>query len=104
LTGLGVRSLGEGVDHPGLVDVTPSSLYKGHRFPVEIMSHCVWLYHRFPLGVVNLVADKGVRGVLVRMGWLWCRGQAAVVAVPVIWFQVVNRSVISRRYSCAESR
>ena len=28
----------------------------------------------------------------------------AAVAVPVIWFQVVNRSVISRRYSWAESR
>jgi putative transposase len=39
--------------------------YKGFRFPVEIISHCVWLYHRFPLsfreveemmleGVVNL--------------------------------------------------
>lgn len=22
---------------------------KGHRYPVEIISHCVWLYHRFPL-------------------------------------------------------
>jgi transposase-like protein len=36
--------------------VVPS--YKGFRFPVEIISHCVWLYHRFPLsfreGVVNL--------------------------------------------------
>ncbi len=25
------------------------SLYKGHRFPAEIISHCVWLYYRFPL-------------------------------------------------------
>ena len=24
--------------------VVPS--YKGFRFPVEIISHCVWLYHR----------------------------------------------------------
>jgi transposase-like protein len=23
---------------------------KGFRYPVEIISHCVWLYHRFPLG------------------------------------------------------
>ena len=28
----------------------------------------------------------------------------AAVAMPVIWFQVVNRSVISRRYSATESR
>ncbi len=27
--------------------VAPS--YKGHRYPVEVISHCVWLYHRFPL-------------------------------------------------------
>jgi putative transposase len=33
------------------VDATPSSLYKGHRYPVEIISHCVWLYHRFPLSL-----------------------------------------------------
>jgi putative transposase len=27
--------------------VSPS--YKGHRCPGEIISHCVWLYFRFPL-------------------------------------------------------
>jgi putative transposase len=21
--------------------------YKGFRYPVEIIAHCVWLYHRF---------------------------------------------------------
>ena len=57
-----------------------------------------------PDGTVNLVADKGVRGVLVRMGWLWCRGQAAAGASPVTWFQVVNRVVISCRYWVAVSR
>jgi hypothetical protein len=28
--------------------VSPS--YKGHRYPVEVISHCVWLYFRFPPG------------------------------------------------------
>ncbi|MFE7245449.1 IS6 family transposase, partial [Streptomyces sp. NPDC057580] len=23
--------------------------YKGYRFPTEVVAHCVWLYHRFPL-------------------------------------------------------
>jgi hypothetical protein len=41
----GARALRDGVDHPGLVDAT-MSLYRGHRFPVEIISHCVWLYYR----------------------------------------------------------
>ena len=25
--------------------------YAGYRFPVEIISHAVWLYFRFPLGL-----------------------------------------------------
>ncbi|MDV6277519.1 hypothetical protein R3Q06_28915 [Rhodococcus erythropolis] len=28
-----------------------SSTYKGFRFPREVISHCVWLYHRFPLSL-----------------------------------------------------
>ena len=27
--------------------------YKGHRYPAEIIAHCVWLYHRFPLSFVR---------------------------------------------------
>lgn len=26
-----------------------SSMYRGFRFPREMISHCVWLYRRFPL-------------------------------------------------------
>ena len=43
-------------DHPAFVDATLSSLYKGHRFPVEIISYFVWLYHRFPLSLRGTVA------------------------------------------------
>ena len=37
--------------------------YKGFRFPPEIISHCVWLYHRFPLSfrdVQELMLERGV--------------------------------------------
>ena len=37
--------------------------YRGHRFPVEIISHCVWLYYRFPLSfreVEELMLERGV--------------------------------------------
>ena len=37
--------------------------YKGHRHPVEIIAHCVWLYHRFPLSfreVEELMLERGV--------------------------------------------
>ena len=28
---------------------TATASYKGHRYPVEIINHCVWLYFRFAL-------------------------------------------------------
>jgi putative transposase len=37
--------------------------YHGHRFPPEIISHAVWLYHRFGLSlrdVEDLLAERGV--------------------------------------------
>ena len=37
--------------------------YKGHRYPVEIINHCVWLYFRFPLSfreVEQLMLERGV--------------------------------------------
>ena len=40
-----------------------SSSYKGHRYPPEIIAHCVWLYHRFPLSfreVEELMLQRGV--------------------------------------------
>jgi putative transposase len=57
------------------VDATPSSLYKGHRFPVEIISHCVWLYHRFPLSLRDVEEMMAERGVSVSYDSIhqWCR-------------------------------
>ena len=40
---------------------TPS--YHRHRFPAEIISHVVWLYHRFCLSfreVEELLAERGI--------------------------------------------
>ena len=30
------------------------SLYRGHRFPSAIISHSVWLYHRFSLSLRDI--------------------------------------------------
>ncbi|MFD7607500.1 IS6 family transposase [Streptomyces mirabilis] len=41
-------------------NVSPS--YKGHWYPVEVISHGVWLYHRFPLSfreVEELMLERG---------------------------------------------
>jgi putative transposase len=38
-------------------------LYHGYRFPPEIISHAVWLYHRFCLSfrdVEDLLAERGI--------------------------------------------
>src|SRR5216683_3193696 len=40
-----------------------ASLYRRHRFPAEIISHCVWLYFRFALSfrdVEEMMARRGV--------------------------------------------
>ena len=37
--------------------------YRGYRFPPEIISHAVWLYHRFALSfrdVEDVLARRGV--------------------------------------------
>ena len=42
---------------------TPTNHYKNHRFPVEIISHAVWLYFRFCLSfrdVEELLFERGV--------------------------------------------
>ncbi|MFD4859838.1 IS6 family transposase [Streptomyces atratus] len=44
------------------VGSTPPS-YKGHRYRVEVISHCVWLYFRFPLSfreVEELMLQRGI--------------------------------------------
>ncbi len=41
-----------------------AELYKRHRFPAQIISHCVWLYYRFSLSfrdVEELMFERGVQ-------------------------------------------
>ena len=42
---------------------TPATRYRRHRFPPQIISHSVWLYHRFSLSfrdVEDLLAQRGI--------------------------------------------
>ena len=61
-----------------MTTATPS--YKGHRYPVEIINHCVWLYFRFPLSFREVEELMLVRGVAVSYETIrrWCAkfGQA----------------------------
>ncbi|MFF3932948.1 IS6 family transposase [Streptomyces hirsutus] len=49
----------------GLSVDSASPSYKGHRYPVEIISHCVWLYFRFPLSFREVEELMLARGVIV---------------------------------------
>ncbi|MFF6808115.1 IS6 family transposase [Streptomyces sp. NPDC012616] len=48
--------------------------YKGHRYPVEVISHCVWLYHRFPLSLGEVEELMLERGIVVSYETIrrWC--------------------------------
>ena len=51
-----------------------SPSYKGHRYPVEVISHCVWLYFRFPLSFREIEELMLERGVIVSYETVrrWC--------------------------------
>ena len=51
------------------------SLHRRHRIPPEIISHAVWLYHRFALSLRDvdaLLAERGI-AVFYEAIELWCR-------------------------------
>ncbi|MCX4775304.1 IS6 family transposase [Streptomyces sp. NBC_01264] len=52
--------------------VVPS--YANHRYPVEIIAHCVWLYFRFPLSFREVEEMMLERGVVVSHESIrrWC--------------------------------
>lgn len=63
------------------MDTAPvATTYKNHRFPVEIISHAVWLYFRFCLSFRDVEEILLERGVVVTYEAIrkWCRkfGQA----------------------------
>jgi putative transposase len=59
---------------------TPMPSYKGHRYPIEIINQCVWLYFRFPLSFREIEEMMLERGVVVGYETIrrWCAkfGQA----------------------------
>ena len=58
------------------MNTTTVPSYKGFRFPVEIISHAIWLYYRFSLSyrdVEELLAERGVE-VTYETVRQWCLG------------------------------
>ena len=55
-------------------DSTKHVSYKGFRFPQEIITHAVWLYHRFSLSFRDVEELLFARGVVVTYETVrqWC--------------------------------
>ncbi len=53
---------------------TATASYKGHRYPMEIIDHCVWLYFRFPLSFREVEELMLARGVVLSYETIrrWC--------------------------------
>ena len=51
------------------------SPYHGYRFPEAIISHAVWLYHRFTLSFRDVEERLAERGVIVSYETIrtWCK-------------------------------
>ncbi|MFD5661939.1 IS6 family transposase [Streptomyces hirsutus] len=51
-----------------------SPSYKGYRFSAEVIAHCVWLYHRFPLSYREVEELMLARGMTVSHETIrrWC--------------------------------
>jgi len=50
------------------------NLYSGHRYPAEIISHAVWLYHRFTLSFRDIEEILALRDIDVSYECIryWC--------------------------------
>ena len=48
--------------------------YKGHRFPPEIITYAIWLYHRFTLSLRDVEDILAERGIIVTYEAIrfWC--------------------------------
>ncbi|OUS32849.1 IS6 family transposase [Thalassotalea sp. 42_200_T64] len=52
-----------------------NTLYSGYRYPPQIISHAVWLYHRFTLSFRNIEELLAARGIIVTYETIrkWCK-------------------------------
>jgi transposase-like protein len=57
-----------------LVVVAITTRYKGYRYPIEVIGHAVWLYHRFALSLRDVEELMLARGVAVTYETIrsWC--------------------------------
>jgi putative transposase len=52
-----------------------TNVYAGYRYPSQIISHAVWLYHRFTLSLRDIEELLAARGITVSYETIrnWCQ-------------------------------
>jgi len=60
-----------------------ANVYSGYRYPTQIISHAVWLYHQFTLSFRDIEKLLAARGVSVSYETVrqWCRNLAINIAI-----------------------
>ena len=63
---------------------TSFTAYRRHRFPAEIISHCVWLYFRFSLSFRDVEEMMASRGVCLTYETVreWCLKLVRLMPTP----------------------
>src|SRR4249920_2427546 len=73
------------------MDTAPvTTKYKNHRFPIEIISHAVWLYFRFCLSFRDVEEILLERGVIVTY--------EAICKLTQPCFMLLRCALLQRRY------
>ena len=64
---------------------TPERRYRRHRFPVEVVEQCVWLYYRFALSYRNIEEMMAKRGIQVTYETVrkWCHKFGSLYAAQL---------------------
>ena len=60
-----------------------SNIYAGYRYPAQIISYAVWLYHRFTLSFRDIEELLVARGVVVSYETIrqWCKSMEQFTAI-----------------------
>jgi putative transposase len=62
-----------------------TNIYAGYPYPSQIISHVVWLYHRFTLSLRDIEEFLAARGIKVSLRQL----QNYQKRVPEIWSKIL---------------
>ncbi len=57
-----------------------SNIYAGYRYPAQIISHAVWLYHRFTLRFRDIEELLAARGIVASYETIrqWCKKYGSI--------------------------